>query len=289
MHAEVTCVAWRPSQDVSSLVSTLVTASDDMRHQIWRAPHTVLDPEEVRFRLEILNKKENVRIISPPTSLPATPRTSSKTSSSRISSKRMTPSIKTFLTPKHFHSPRPELTPTNEEKRGLKRRQCSFNNENSPETSQSVSRNLSSSISSLLSSPSSKCSFTAETYRSPSKKVSCSPVKRCHITPKRIASPLKLFSPLREIRPPQSPTANLPNFNIDGRSPRAIPNRVVRERKVGVNWLTAYAKEKKQGSDSIKNASKLKDAIGSIPSKNSQGFAKQSTRKGSKKKIVKLK
>ena len=289
MHAEVTCVAWRQSQDASSLVSTLVTASDDMRHQIWRAPHTLVDPEEVRFRLEILNKKENVKVINSLNLLPATPSRISSTTSSRISSKRKTPSIKSFLTPKNVQSPRPELTPTNEEKRGLKRRQCSFNDENFPEASQSVSRNLSSSISSLLSSPSSKCSFTAETYRSPSKKVSCSPVKRCHITPRRLASPLKLFSPLREIRPPQSPTANLPNFNIDGRSPRATANRVVKERKVGGNWLTAYAKEKKQGSDSIKNTSKLKDAIGSIPSKNSQGFAKQPTKKSSKRKIVKLK
>merc|ERR550532_2031229 len=118
MHAEVTCVAWRQSQDASSLVSTLVTASDDMRHQIWRAPHTLVDPEEVRFRLEILDKKENVKGIKSLNLLPATPsRISSKTSSSRISSKRMTPSIKSFLTPKNVQSPRQELTPTNEEKR----------------------------------------------------------------------------------------------------------------------------------------------------------------------------
>ena len=118
--------------------------------------------------------------------------------------------------------------------------------------------------------------------------MSCSPVKRCQVTPRRLGSPLKLFSPLREIRPPQSPTANLPNFNIDGRSPRSA-TRVARERKLGSNWLTAYAKEKKQGLDSSKSQNKLKDAIGSIPSKNTQGFAKLSTKKGSKKKVVTLK
>ena len=161
--------------------------------------------------------------------------------------------------------------------------------ENSTET-EAASRNLTASISSLLSSPSSQCSFTPESYRSPTKRVFCSPVKTSQVTPRRLASPLKLFSPLREIRVPQSPTANLPNFNIDGRSPRTSGVPRMKERKPsGANWLTAYAKEKKQNLDSVASQNKLQEAIGGLSSKSSQGFQKLTSKKGTKKKVVKLK
>merc|ERR1712045_658854 len=179
--------------------------------------------------------------------LPATPRRSSTsghlsttpvgvTSVTPRLSKNLTPTIKSFLTP--TSAKKGPLTPNNEDRRGLKRRQCSFNDENSAGT-EAASRNLTASISSLLSSPS---------------------------------SPLKLFSPLREIRVPQSPTANLPNFNIDGRSPRTSGVPRMKERKPsGANWLTAYAKEKKQNLDSVASRNKLQQAIGGLSSKSSQG------------------
>merc|ERR1712098_4359 len=177
------------------------------------------------------------------------------------------------------------------EKRGLKRRQCSFNDENSPEPvnnpKQETCRNLSDSISKMLSSDSSKCSFTPESYQSPTKKVSFSPVKRLHVTPRRIGSPLKLFSPLRERSIPQSPTANLPNFNIDGRSPRAIVSCRKQMNKPGTNWLTAFAKEKKQGGENG-SQDKLKAAISGLSSKDSKCFTKIKQKPG-KKKVVKLK
>ena len=276
--AEVTCVSWCADQS-SGHLSTLATASDDMRHQIWRQRLERLDQHEQRYALELLNKVNEKR---PAVIPPATPSAkSSRLQSSRtpsLSSKKQTPSIKSFLTPTNVKQGL--LTPTNDEKRGLKRRQCSFTDDNSRSES---CRNLSASISGLLSSPASKCNFTPDSYKSPTKKVSSSPVKKTSLTPRRLGSPLKnLFSPLREIRLPQSPTANLPNFNIDGRSPRSV-NRV-KTKKPETNWLTAFAKEKKQSSENVEN-SKLKTALGALP--NSQGFTK--TKKSTKKKIVKSK
>ena len=285
--AEVTCVAW--SQDMTrSHLATLVTASDDMKHQIWRLPPQVPDNDDIKYSLDLLNKVDVKKIPSHPPGTPSvkTPRRIAQTTPG-LSSKKQTPSIKSFLTPSNIKTPKAQLTPTNEERRGLKRRQCSFNDENSPEYS-GTKRDLTSSISSLLSSPASKCSFTPQTYKSPTKKISCSPVKKCHLTPRRIGSPLKLFSPLREIRMPQSPTANLPNFNIDGRSPRGTVNKNKGRKAAGTNWLTAYAKEKKQGTDAS-SQSKLKETIVGLSSKSNQRFSKIDPKKPSKKKVVRLK
>ena len=297
MAAEVTCVSWCGDTRGAQL-ATLATASDDMRHQLWRQPRRVPDEEEVSFRLQMLDKQDDTLQAGVAPLLPATPRRSSTsghlsttpvgvTSVTPRLSKNLTPTIKSFLTP--TSAKKGLLTPNNEDRRGLKRRQCSFNDENSAGT-EAASRNLTASISSLLSSPSSQCSFTPESYRSPTKRVFCSPVKTSQVTPRRLASPLKLFSPLREIRVPQSPTANLPNFNIDGRSPRTSGVPRMKERKPsGANWLTAYAKEKKQNLDSVASRNKLQDAIGGLSSKSSQGFQKLTSKKGTKKKVVKLK
>jgi len=289
--AEVTSVSW--SWDMSkSHLSTLVTASDDMRHHIWRQLSFTPDQEQVRARLELLGKVDTKKRVVHPPATPSvkTPRRSAPVTPG-VSGRKMTPSIKSFLTPSNLKASTLELTPTNEEKRGLKRRQSIFNDENSPESidnpKQESCRNLSDSISKMLSSESSKCSFTPESYQSPTKKVSCSPVKRCYVTPRRLGSPLKLFSPLRERTIPQSPTANLPNFNIDGRSPRATANCRKQINKVGTNWLTAYAKEKKQGGENP-SREKLKAAISGLSSKDSTGFTKIRSKPG-KKKVVKLK
>ena len=262
--AEVTCLDW--SHDSLGNLATLVTASDDMKHQVWR-PHTAkLPPEEVWAALELLDKKEEVMVVNRALETPrrcsaVTPRTGGK---------KQTPSIKTFLTPSN--SKKGGTTPVNEEKRGLKRRKSIFSDENSPD--RSSCRNLSASISSLLSSPSSKCSFTPETYRSPTKKVVSSPMKSSISTPRRIASPLKLFSPLREIKQLQSPTANLPNLVEDGTSPRATFKRGKLERS-GSNWLTAYAKEKK-----LEGSSKSKAAVSGLPK--TSGLSKVNAKKPKK-------
>merc|ERR1712200_191051 len=103
--AEVTCLDWSHHSD--SLLPTLVTASDDMRHQFWRHHTAVLPPEEVWARLELLDKKDMgvkpVRLMSTPSRCPAvTPSTGRK----------QTPSIKSFLAPGNS-----KTTPINEEKR----------------------------------------------------------------------------------------------------------------------------------------------------------------------------
>ena len=269
--AEVTCVDW--SHQTDRPLAALVTASDDMKHQLWRHHDDPLAPEDIWASLELLDKRDSVKVntqlVVTPSRCPAvTPKTS----------KKQTPSIKSFLTP--GISNKVETTPTNEEKRGLKRRKSIFNDENSADSSSC--RNLSASISGLLASPTSKCSFTPETYRSPTKKVSSSPLKASVSTPRRIASPLKLFSPLREIRMSQSPTANLPNLVEDGTSPRG-PFKREKKQRPGSNWLTAYAKEKKLG---LEGSSKMKEAISALPK--SSGFSKVKPKK-SKKKDVQLK
>ena len=268
--SEVTCLDW--SHNTHNLLPDLVTASDDMRHQLWRHHPDSLEPEEVWARLELLNKKDEVRVS---TKLMVTP--SRCTAVTPKTGKKQTPSIKSFLAA--GNSKKVETTPINEEKRGLKRRKSIFNDENSPDSSSC--RNLSASISGLLTSPSSKCTFTAETYRSPTKKVISSPVKRPVSTPRQLGSPLKLFSPLREIRVPQSPTANLPNLVKDGASPRTA---VRREKKTAANWLTVYAKEKKLG---LEGSSKMKEAISDLPK--SSGFSKVKPKKSYKRKDVQLK
>ena len=262
--AEVTCLDWSHHTDTN--LATLVTASDDMKHQVWRQQPSQLPAEEVWAALELLDKKEEVTVKNRAVETPrrcsvVTPRTGGK---------KQTPSIKTFLTP--GNSKKGGSTPINEEKRGLKRRKSIFGDENSPD--KSSCRNLSASISSLLSSPSSKCSFTPETYRSPTKKVVSSPMKSSISTPRRIASPLKLFSPLREIRQLQSPTANLPNLVEDGSSPRTTFKREKVERS-GSNWLTAYAKEKK-----LEGSSKKKQVTSGLPK--SSGFSKVNSKKSKK-------
>ena len=56
----------------------------------------------------------------------------------------------------------------------------------------------------------------------------------------------------------------------------------------GTNWLTAYAKEKKQGTDAS-SQSKLKETIVGLSSKTNQRFSKIDPKKPSKKKVVRLK
>ena len=207
-----------------------------------------------------------------------------------------------FLTPKAQLTPVVEspanVTPTNDIKRGLKRRQTlDFNDENCPSQAAKLAkhdscRNLASSISTLYSSPA-KCDFTADSYKSPRKLLACSPLKSNINSPRHISSPLKLFSPLRELQAPlectQSPTANLPNLIVDGASPRTVRINVKAKDARGTNWLTSYAKEKKQVVGLVQT--QMKEAIGGL-AKQTGGFSKVKQRKEVKKsvkKIVKLK
>ena len=297
--AEVTCVAW--SAETGGDLATLVTASDDMRHQVWRG-RWEQEEEMVRGRVEMLGKVDKKLEHSPFRPLPLTPSTSNKTprrgllSTPGTGKKSQTRSIKSFLTPKAQLTPVAEspanMTPTNEIKRGLKRRQCDFNDENCPEQPPKVARqescrNLSTSISTLYTSPV-KCNFTPDSYKSPRKLLVCSPMKTSINSPLRLASPLKLFSPLRELRTPleslRSPTANLPNLLVDGTSPRAVRSLTKTKEAKGTNWLTSYAKEKKQVQGM---ESKIKEAIGGL-TKQTGGFSKIKQKKVPKK-IVKLK
>ena len=300
-RAEVTCVAWSKEHTREAL-ATLVTASDDMKHQIWRARWEE-DENKVRGKVEMLQKQDIKIVHSPYRPMPVTPSTSNRTPRRGLlltpgTGKKQTPSIKSFLTPKAKLTPVIEsplnVTPTNDVKRGVKRRQTlDFNDENCPKQEpaklarqESCSRNLSTSISSLYTSPA-KCEFTAYSYKSP-RKLSSSPLKLPPRSPRRICSPLKLFSPLRELPASQSsPTANLPNYIMDGTSPRAVRHSGKAKQSRGTNWLTSYAKEKKVGL----GQSGIKEAIGGL-SKQSGGFSKLSQKKESKKsvkKIVKLK
>jgi len=298
--AEVTCVAWSFSSETD--LATLATASDDMRHQLWKGKCVKPDEEMIRGKVEMLGKVDKKVQHSPFRPLPMTPTTSNRTPRRCLSStpdtgkKRPTPSIKSFLTPKAQLTPIAEspanVTPTNEIKRGLKRRQCDFNDENCPDFPAKVARNetcrnLSTSISTLYTSPV-KCVFTPDSYKSPHKHVTCSPMKNLTSSPLRMVSPLKLFSPLRELRATQectkSPTANLPNFVVDGRSPRAIKKRTT-NRVRGDNWLTSLAKEKQVV---LGGQTKIKEALGGL-TKHTGGFSKVRQKQVPKKKIVKLK
>jgi len=298
-QAEVTCVAW--SQGREGDLATLVTASDDMRHQVWRGRRDQEEQEMIRSRVEMLGKVEKKFVHSPFRPILLTPSTSNKTprrgllSTPGTGKKRQTPSIKFFLTPKAQLTPVPEspanVTPSNDIKRGLKRRQCDFNDENFPGqpakmTKQDSCRNLSDSISTLYSSPV-KCNFTPDSYKSPRKLLSCSPMKISTNSPLRLGSPLKLFSPMRELRTPleslRSPTANLPNLLLDGTSPRAVKKNGKAKVEKSSNWLTSYVKEKKQVV--------MKEVIGGL-AKQTGGFSKVKQKKEAKKsvrKIVKLK
>jgi len=297
-RAEVTCVAWEQHR---TGLATLVTASDDMKHQIWRAGWES-DDSKIMGKVQMLEKVDNKIDHSPLRPMPMTPSASNRTPRRGLltpgTGKKQTPSIKSFLTPKTQLTPVAEspanVTPTNEAKRGLKRRQTlDFNDENCPEQSSAKvakhesCRNLSSSISTLYTSPV-KCEFTAETYKSPRKLLS-SPLKLPPTSPRRLCSPLKLYSPLRELQAPTylSPTANLPNLMLDGSSPRAVRHSGKAKQARGINWLTSYTKEKKQVVGQIL----VKEAIGGL-SKPTGGFSKVRQKKESRtsvKKIVKLK
>jgi len=304
--AEVTCVAW--SEGRGGDLATLVTASDDMRHQVWRGKWGREEEDRIRGKVEMLDKLDKKIEHSPFRAIPMTPSTSNKTprrgllSTPGTGKKKQTPSIKSFLTPKSQMTPVVEspahVTPTNEIKRGLKRRQTlDFNDENFPEQPGKIAkhdscRNLSSSISTLYTSPV-KCDFTADTYKSPRKLLTCSPLKLSANSPRRIGSPLKLFSPLRELRAPleclRSPTANLPNLVRDGASPKVVRLGTKVKQMRGTNWLTSYAKEKKQVVGVVHT--QMKEALGGL-SKQTGGFSKVKQKKDSKKsvkKIVKLK
>jgi len=289
--AEVTCVAW--SQEKRSDLPILVTASDDMKHQLWKTNWKVLEEENIKYKIEMLNKVEPKRVYSPFKPAPMTPSTRTPKriiATPKLVKKGQTPSIKTFLTPKAqltplMESPVSNITPTNEGKRGCKRRQTlDFNDENSPDESSKISkndscRNLSSSIASLYTSPA-KCEFTANTYKSPRKLITCSPLKSMN-SPKSLGSPLKLFSPLREMQNPmhytRSPTANLPNLVLDGTSPRSL-TRIDKKKNIkkGSDWLTNYTIGRKE----VGQQSRLNEALKGLTNKTG-GFSKV---KSSKKK-----
>jgi len=300
-RAEVTCVAWSKAFTRGGL-ATLVTASDDMKHLIWR-PRWEDDESKISGKVEMLQKQDKKIEHSPFKPLPITPSTSNKTPRRSLlltpgTGKKQTPSIKSFLTPKVKLTPVVEspinVTPTNEVKRGVKRRQTlDFNDENCPQQEpakiarhDSCNRNLSTSISSLYTSPA-KCEFTAYNYKSP-RKLSSSPVKLPVNSPRRLCSPLKLFSPLRELPSSHcSPTANLPNYVKDGTSPRTVKHTGVAKHTRGNNWLTNYTKEKKVGA----GQAQMKEALCGL-TKQTGGFSKVNRKKESKKstkKVVKLK
>ena len=240
-EAEVTCVSWRRGQEGLLLAA----ASDDMRHRLWRGSRVRVEQEEVRGRAEMLGKVDLPPVfVSPPrrsNELVASSRTPQRgTPSSRRGGS--TPSITSFLTPRQSRRDggTPLKTPVNDVKRGLKRRAVDFNDENCEPVAKEVRTELSSSISSLLQSPSSRCSFSPSSYRSPTKaspRLLASPLRALPLTPARanLSSSLSCHP---------SPTANLPNLVTDGSSPRALPS--LRPAARTRNWLTELASRRQE-------------------------------------------
>lgn len=270
-EAEVTCVSW--SRAPGSLL--LAAASDDMRHRLWRDSRRLPEQGEVRGRAEMLDKLDPAPVFMSPVRRRAeanvrTPQSGRARCCTPSSQPRGgTPSMATFLTPNHAlatvsETKSPLRTPVNEVKRGLKRRTVDFNDENCeprPKTAKIADgrRDLSSSISSLLTSPSPRCSFSPSSYQSPSKRLS---------SPRKMASPLKL--PLTPVRSNlssaalllsclSSPTANLPNLAVDGRSPRTLPraaSSLARPAAKTRDWLTEMAARRRQEPAAKKTGAK---------------------------------
>ena len=167
---------------------------------------------------------------------------------------KLTPSIKSFLTPKNNLTPGSESSPTGAglssspqslNKRGKKRRLPMDDLGETDTQKQARLESVGRSISELLLNPRSpvKCSFSPSSYRSPA--------KRAVQSPRLLQSPLKhpaLDSPLRLRRPLESlmsPTANLPNYVRDGSSPsQHVCRHEKPERKT--DWLTQLSMEKKK-------------------------------------------
>ena len=210
---------------------------------------------------------------SPVNLLPNTPSTvrilrQPKTPTSQKSlMKAQTPSIKCFLTPKHSFFPLSGASPINSgatgskclefpspissEKRGKKRRLMEESEDLTGTTANSEI--LGKSINDLLLNPQSpvKCQFSPTTYQSPSKRFNS--VRGClePRSPRLIMSPLKrpmLESPLRlSTRRPleslHSPTANLPNYIKDGKSPLLVSHEKPARK---ADWLTQLSIEKQK-------------------------------------------
>jgi len=294
-EAEVTAVSW--SQNPATFL--LAAASDDVRHRLWRDQPTLPDPQSVHGRAEMLEKTdEPLQFVSPPrraqgslTGVFTPVRSSEKKTPRSGLGKGSTPSIEAFLTPKQKLAPVAEgecaTTPTNIIKRGLKRRTVDFNDENSAPVEKLAkideNRDLSANINRLLSSPSSKCTFSPNSYQSPTKQSS---------SPRKLGSPLKKLTypltpvsssstnvlPLTPVRSTflassskallacsRSPTANLPNLVVDGRSPRYRPappssTSVSKPAAKTRDWLTEMAR-KRGGKDIVPDGSKKRKIV----------------------------
>lgn len=290
--AEVTAVTW--NHHPASFL--LAAASDDVRHRLWRDQRILPDPENVRGRAEMLQKSdEPLRFVSPPRRVRGTlagvlTPVRSAEKKTPTSGLRKSSTIEAFLTPKQKLAPLSEgegaTTPTNIIKRGLKRRTVDFNDENSaPKEKQAKiedNRDLSANINRLLSSPSSKCTFSPSSYQSPTKRVP---------SPRKLGSPLKKLTfpltpvssstnmlPLTPVRShllsssntallacTRSPTANLPNLVVDGRSPRHRPappscSTVSKPTSKTTDWLTEMAR-KRGGKDIVTAGNKKRKVV----------------------------
>merc|ERR1719347_677385 len=257
---EVPCVAF--CQEPAAAEILLAAASDDMRHRLWRHSRYLaikreqgMELEGLRGHAHVLPKEEEEPKFQAKTPSIRTPSTNKKHRRlDKSSSKVATPSIKTFLTPNRQLTPVAEsLTPVNDVKRGVKRRNMDFGDENLPHSKtpklNPTCRDLSNSIAGLLSpnpkSPA-KCTFTPESYRSPNKR----PPER---PPLFLGSPIK--SLLHPLRPPlcplptASPTANLPNLVKDGladKEDRKSLQPSLKTIKTKQNWLTQLSKQTKE-------------------------------------------
>jgi len=290
--AEVTAVTW--NHHPASFL--LAAASDDVRHRLWRDQRILPDPENVRGRAEMLQKSdEPLRFVSPPRRVRGTlagvlTPVRSAEKKTPTSGLRKSSTIEAFLTPKQKLAPVAEgegaTTPTNIIKRGLKRRTVDFNDENSaPKEKQAKiedNGDLSANINRLLSSPSSKCTFSPSSYQSPTKRVP---------SPRKLGSPLKKLTfpltpvssstnmlPLTPVRShllsssntallacTRSPTANLPNLVVDGRSPRHRPappscSTVSKPTSKTTDWLTEMAR-KRGGKDIVTAGNKKRKVV----------------------------
>ena len=272
----------------------LAAASDDVRHRLWRDERTLPGPDSLRGQAEMLEKKDQQpHFISPPRRAQGTSagvQTPIRSSEKRTPKNgiRGTPTIASFLTPKQKLTSSSEegeaKTPTNSIKRGLKRRTVDFNDENSAPDEKMAkmdeNRDLSSNINRLLSSPSSKCTFSPSSYRSPTKRMQ---------SPRKLGSPLKKLTfpltpvsstnapPLTPVRSSllfsssssalmacRSPTANLPNLVVDGQSPRHRPappgfSTASKPASKTRDWLTEMAR--KRGGKDIVGARSKKQKI----------------------------
>ena len=290
--AEVTAVSW--CRHPTSFL--LAAASDDVRHRLWRDQRILPDPDNVRGQAEMLGKNdEPLRFVSPPRRAKGTQagvltpvRSSEKKTPRSGLRKGSTPTIEGFLTPKQKLAPLVEgegaTTPTNIIKRGLKRRTVDFNDENSApeEKLAKIDENLSANINRLLSSPSSKCTFSPSSYQSPTKRVASprklgSPLKKLTFPLTPVSSSCTNMLPLTPVRSAllssstallacsRSPTANLPNLVVDGRSPRHRPappssSTVSKPASKTRDWLTEMAR-KRLGKDNGTCGSKKRKVV----------------------------